>query len=234
MLIFKLIVGLVINMAIFGGLLFLPAGTWEWRRAWVFLGTVFVSYVAMAVYVFPGREDLLNERFKPPIQKGQPLADKVIVILFIVTFLGSIVFIPLDIFRLHLMDKPGTLVSFFGLVLFVAGWWIICFAFKENSFAAPVVKHQKQQTVADTGSLRLGATSDVRGRCPPSHRHAPVVGIVRSRFAGERSNRDARSADPGRRAVSQTRIEGLRRLYRESPVSPDPISLVSFAEWWRL
>ena len=146
MLIFKLIVGLVINMAIFGGLLFVPAGTWEWRRAWVFLGTVFVSYVAMAVYVFPCREDLLNERFKPPIQKGQPLADKVIVILFIVTFLGLIVFIPLDVFRLHLMDKPGMLVSSFGLVLFVAGWWIICFAFKENSFAAPVVKHQKQQT----------------------------------------------------------------------------------------
>src|SRR5439155_1564709 len=84
MLLFKLIVGLVINIAVFGGLLFVPAGTWEWRRAWVFLGTVFVSYVAMAVYVFPGREDLLNERFKPPIQKGQPLADKVIVILFIV------------------------------------------------------------------------------------------------------------------------------------------------------
>ena len=155
MLIFKLIVGLVINVAIFGGLLFLPAGTLEWRRAWVFLGTVFVSYVAMAVYVFPGREDLLNERFKPPIQKGQPPADKVIVILFIVTFLGLIVFIPLDVFRLHLMDKPGTLVSFFGLVLFVAGWWIICFAFKENSFAAPVVKHQKQQTVADTGVYGL-------------------------------------------------------------------------------
>src|SRR5438445_10197748 len=155
MLIFKLIVGLVINMAIFGGLLFVPAGTWEWRRAWVFLGTVFVSYVAMAVYVFPGREDLFNERFKPPIQKGQPLADKVIVIVFIVTFLGLIVFIQLDVFRLHLMDKPGTLVSSFGLVLFVAGWWIICFAFKENSFAAPVVKHQRQQTVADTGVYGL-------------------------------------------------------------------------------
>src|SRR5881398_3303202 len=153
--IFKLIVGLVINIAVFGGLLFLPAGTWEWRRAWVFLGTVFVSYVAMAVYVFPGREDLLNERFKPPIQKGQPPADKVIVILFIVTFLGLIVFIPLDVFRLHLMDKPGMLVSSFGLLLFVAGWWIICFAFKENSFAAPVVKHQKQQTVADTGVYGL-------------------------------------------------------------------------------
>src|SRR5205809_6107210 len=155
MLILKLIVGLVINIAVFGGLLFLPAGTLEWRRVWLFLGVVFVSYVTMAISIFPGKENLLNERFKPPIQKGQPPADKVIVILFIVTFLGLIVFIPLDVFRLHLMDKPGTLVSSFGLLLFVAGWWIICFAFKENSFAAPVVKHQRQQTVADTGVYGL-------------------------------------------------------------------------------
>ena len=153
MFIFKLISGLIINMAIFGGLLFLPAGTWHWWRAWVFLGVVFVCYVAMAISIFPGKEDLLNERFKPPIQRGQPFADKIILILFIVTFLCLIVFIPLDVFRYHLLPKPRKLVSSLGLVLFVTGWWIISFAFKENSFAAPVVKHQKerQQTVIDTG-----------------------------------------------------------------------------------
>jgi protein-S-isoprenylcysteine O-methyltransferase Ste14 len=33
------------------------------------------------------------------------------------------------------------------------GWWIISLSFKENAFAAPVVKHQKErhQTVIDTG-----------------------------------------------------------------------------------
>ncbi len=153
MLIFRLIAGLIINMAIFGTLLFLPAGTLEWWRAWVFLGVVFVCYVVMAISIFPGREDLLNERFKPPIQKGQPFADKIILILFIFAFLGLTVFIPLDVFRLHLLPNPGTLVSSLGLALFVAGWWIISFAMKENSFAVLVVKHQeeRQQTVVATG-----------------------------------------------------------------------------------
>ena len=34
-----------------------------------------------------------------------------------------------------------------------AGWWIISLVFKENAFAAPVVKHQEErhQTVIDTG-----------------------------------------------------------------------------------
>lgn len=51
------------------------------------------------------------------------------------------------------MGEPGTLVSSLGLLLVVAGWWIIALSFKENAFAALVVKHQeeRQQTVIDTG-----------------------------------------------------------------------------------
>ncbi len=153
MFIFKLIVSIILNMAIFGGLLLLPAGTLEWWRAWVFIGVVFIATVATMVSIFPGNEDLLDERFKPPIQKGQPLADKIVTVLLIAAFVSVIVFIPLDVFRFHLMGKPGTFVSSLGLVLFVAGWWIISLALKENAFAAPVVKHQaeRHQTVIDTG-----------------------------------------------------------------------------------
>jgi protein-S-isoprenylcysteine O-methyltransferase Ste14 len=57
------------------------------------------------------------------------------------------------VFRFHLIAKPGTLASASGLVLFVAGWWIMTLALRENAFAAPVVKHQeaRQQTVIDSG-----------------------------------------------------------------------------------
>ncbi len=149
----KVVVGVIYNLLIFGGLLFLPAGTFNWSRAWIFLGVVLISGIATMVIVFPGREDLLNERFKPPVQKGQPLADKVIVLLLIASFLGLIAFIPLDVFRFHLMGKPGIFVSTLGLILFIAGWWIVSLVFKENAFAAPVVKHQEErgQKVIDTG-----------------------------------------------------------------------------------
>jgi protein-S-isoprenylcysteine O-methyltransferase Ste14 len=151
--IFTLIGGVVFNVAIFGGLLFLPAGTLDWWRAWVFLGVVFVGTVASTVSVFRVNKDLLEERFKPPIQQGQPLADKIVVVMLIATFVSVIVFIPLDVFRWHLMAKPGTLASSVGLVLFVVGWWIMTLALRENAFAVPVVKHQaeRQQTVVDSG-----------------------------------------------------------------------------------
>jgi hypothetical protein len=63
------------NVAIYGGLLFLPAGTLNWWRAWLFLGVVFIGTTATLLGVFRNRQDLLNERLRPPIQKGQPLAD---------------------------------------------------------------------------------------------------------------------------------------------------------------
>jgi protein-S-isoprenylcysteine O-methyltransferase Ste14 len=150
---FKLILGVLFNVAIFGCSLFLPAGTLDWWRAWVFLGVVFVGAVASTVILFRANKGLLQERFKPPVQKGQPLADKIVVLLLIASFVGLIIFIPLDVFRLHLIAKPGTLASFFGLVLFIAGWWIMTLALRENAFAAPVVRHQeeRQQTVIDSG-----------------------------------------------------------------------------------
>jgi hypothetical protein len=94
MFILKVIVSLILNVAIFDGRLFVPAGTVQWWCAWVFIGVVVVGTVAIMVSVFAGHEDLLNESFKPPIQPGQPLADKIVVLVFLATFVGVIVVIP--------------------------------------------------------------------------------------------------------------------------------------------
>ena len=87
------------------------------------------------------------------IQKGQPLWDRVLIILLVVSYMGQIVFIPLDVFRFHLVAKPGVLVSFLGLALYIAGWWIMTLAMTVNPFAVPVVRLQKErhQRVIDSG-----------------------------------------------------------------------------------
>jgi protein-S-isoprenylcysteine O-methyltransferase Ste14 len=148
----KLIYGVAMQAAIFGLLLFVPAGTLHWPQAWVFIaGTVFGTVATM--FYLRDQEDLINERLKGPLQKGQPRSDKIVLSLFLATFGALIAFIPLDVFRLHLMAHPGTAVSVAGLVLIATGWWLIALALHENSFAAPVVKYQAQrsQHVIDTG-----------------------------------------------------------------------------------
>jgi protein-S-isoprenylcysteine O-methyltransferase Ste14 len=149
----KVIAGVVFNVALYALLLFVPAGTLHWWRAWVFLA-VTVAVMAAAVFsILPDNADLFSQRAKGVIQKGQPLWDRVLVILLIVSYVGQIVFIPLDVFRFHLVPKPSGLVSLFGLAIYVAGWWIITLAMKVNPFAVPVVRLQEErrQRVIDTG-----------------------------------------------------------------------------------
>lgn len=149
----KIIAGVVLAVLCFALPLFLPAGTLDWPRAWVFLGVVLVATVASTAVVYRASPGLMEERFKPPVQKGQPLADRIVVSLLLVEFFGLMVFIPLDVFGLHLMPRSGPIASASGLVLFIVGWWIMTLAMRENAFAAPVVKYQEErhQRVIDTG-----------------------------------------------------------------------------------
>jgi len=149
----KVIAGVVFNVAFYALLLFVPAGTLHWWRAWVFLA-VTVAEMALAIFsILPDNADLFSQRAKGIIQKGQPLWDRVLVILLVVSYVGQIVFIPLDVFRFHLEPKASGLVSFLGLALYVAGWWIMILAMKVNPFAVPVVRLQEErhQRVIDTG-----------------------------------------------------------------------------------
>jgi protein-S-isoprenylcysteine O-methyltransferase Ste14 len=149
----RLILGVAWNTLTYGLVLFAPAGRLDWWRAWVFLGVLAVSTIVTTVGVMRTRPGLLNERYKGLIQKGQPWIDRVLVLTFVAAYLGSMVFIPLDVFQFHLLPKPSVWVSSFGLVLVVVGWVIISLVFRENAFAAPVVRHQteREHKVVDTG-----------------------------------------------------------------------------------
>jgi protein-S-isoprenylcysteine O-methyltransferase Ste14 len=149
----KVIAGVAFNVVLYALLLFVPAGTLHWWRAWVFLAVTVAVMAAASFSILPDNSDLFSQRAKGVIQKGQPLWDRVLAILLVVSYAGQIVFISLDVFRFHLVPKPGGLVSFLGLALYVAGWWIMTLAMKVNPFAVPVVRLQEErhQRVIDTG-----------------------------------------------------------------------------------
>jgi protein-S-isoprenylcysteine O-methyltransferase Ste14 len=154
MLFVKRIFGVLFNTGFFGLLLFPEARTLHWRRAWIFLG---VNLIAASVSVFSASESLLNERYKPAVQKGQPVADSILLLTFILSFCADVVFIPEDVFRLHLLPRPGPGVCALGLALFIASWWLLTYAMLNNPFAAVVVRLQTErgQHVIDAGPYRL-------------------------------------------------------------------------------
>jgi protein-S-isoprenylcysteine O-methyltransferase Ste14 len=149
----RAVVGVVYVVVIYGALLFLPAWTLAWPRAWLFLGLVAVAAAGSIIGVTRANPDLIGERMKAPIQKGQPVSDRVVLLLFVATYFGQTACVPLDVFRFHLLGGPGPAGATLGFILFFAGWWLVYRAQRENAFASAVVRHQAErgQTVVDTG-----------------------------------------------------------------------------------
>jgi protein-S-isoprenylcysteine O-methyltransferase Ste14 len=142
--------GIVVNFLIFSLALFLPAWTFDWPHAWILLGIMFVGQIA-SLLILP--EDLIAERMKGPMQKGQPRIDKFLVIVFMLSYCAAIVLVPFDVFHFHFLPSPPLVVSVVGLLLFGLGWWIIICALLANRYASVVVRLQSDrgQHLIDTG-----------------------------------------------------------------------------------
>ncbi|MFK4506190.1 isoprenylcysteine carboxylmethyltransferase family protein [Bradyrhizobium daqingense] len=134
-----------------GALLFASAGTLHWPSAWVFLVTSALLGPLCGWWLHRIDPALLAERLRPVLQKDQPAADKMFMIVFVVAMLAWLVAMGLDR-RAHFSEMPVAL-QVFGLVLFLASTLFTMWVFRENSFAAPVVKLQAEraQRVISTG-----------------------------------------------------------------------------------
>jgi protein-S-isoprenylcysteine O-methyltransferase Ste14 len=151
----RLIVQTFVWYGAMGLMLFLAAGTADWRAGWLFLAQMIVISLGGGLWLARHDPGLIAERLKPPIQKDQPAADKFLIIVIILAFLGAHVLMALDAVRFGWSSAPSWVQAIGELILLVALW--ISFAtLRENSFAAPVVKIQQDrgQTVIATGPYR--------------------------------------------------------------------------------
>ena len=147
-----------------------------------------------SIYAMP--DDLLDERYKPPLQKGQHLIDKVTLISFLLPFTATVILIPVDAFRVHFLPPPGLIPAFSGLLLFAAGWSILARAFVENSYAAPVVKLQTErgQHLIDTGPYRIVRHPMYSGFLPT--RHDSMARLLRQHNSCPHPNLPSGAAHP--------------------------------------
>jgi protein-S-isoprenylcysteine O-methyltransferase Ste14 len=95
----------------------------------------------------------LEARLEPAINKKQPVADRFATAMIGVAVAGWMIFIPFDVFRLHLLARPSYGVSLVGAAVGFAGFTIIVAALYQNAFATPVVRDQSERghTLVDTG-----------------------------------------------------------------------------------
>ena len=111
--------------------------------------------LAMVLWLAREEPELLAERMSSPIQRGQPLWDKVFVAAVVLLFLAWLIVMPLDAVRFGWSEVPGWL-QFLGALGLVLSFYIMFLAFRENAYLAVVVKLQEErgQSVVSTGPYR--------------------------------------------------------------------------------
>ncbi len=133
---------------------FWPAGTWNYPAAWVLMSEMLIGGLAITVWLARADPSLLRERMGSPLQRGQEAWDRVFLILLMAAFTAWLAFSAWDASQQDFLAVPVWLQAI-GAVAVAAYMWGAWRTFRENSFAAPVVKLQAGQKTIDTGPYAI-------------------------------------------------------------------------------
>lgn len=131
-----------------------PAGRLDYPAGWVLIAMFALGSAAMILWLARRDPKLLRERMSLPVQREQKPWDRIWLTLFMI---GFCIWLPLsswDAARTGFTVVPLWLQisgAAFILAEGVGIWW----TFRENSFAAPVVKLQEGQRTIDTGPYAI-------------------------------------------------------------------------------
>src|SRR5689334_12478698 len=147
------LIGALFQLLLFPIILFGLAGDLRWTEGWVFSALFLAMCYGTLVYLYFHDPALLKERFGSPFQEAQKRWDKILLSLFFVEFIVWWAIMPLDARRFGWSPAFPFWIKALGTLLLVTAIYIVFEALRENTFAAPVVKMQKErgQKVISTG-----------------------------------------------------------------------------------
>lgn len=125
-------------------LTFIPAGTLAWPAGWIFLLEFGLAGFLMTRWMLRHNPELLAERMAPLIQRDQKTWDKVLLSALILLWCVWFAVMGLDAVRYGWSHVPLWL-QVLGAVAIPLSMYIIFLTVQANTFAAPVVKIQKER-----------------------------------------------------------------------------------------
>jgi protein-S-isoprenylcysteine O-methyltransferase Ste14 len=141
---------LAAGMAVIGGLLLWPAGTFNYPQAWIYLAVLFVPVLLLGGYLYWKDPELLERRMRTgETENPQKRVIGVFVVLLLVLYL-----VPGFDHRYGWSQVPMWL-SLFADVVILAGYVLFILTIRENRFASRIIEVQQGQSVVTTGPYAL-------------------------------------------------------------------------------
>lgn len=152
-LIIQSIAGLVFLILVLAVALYLPAGTFEYWQAWVFLAVFFVSVLAITLYLAVKDPQLLQRRVTAGPGAEKEKKQNVIQSIAQVAFIAIFIVPALD-HRLHWSQVPAWIVIA-GDALVVLGLFFVFLVFRENSYTSGIIAVEAEQKLVSTGPYAI-------------------------------------------------------------------------------
>jgi protein-S-isoprenylcysteine O-methyltransferase Ste14 len=148
----KALVSGLIGLVVFGFLLFVAAGTFNYWQAWVFLVMILATWIP-SIYLLRANHTLLQRRMR-----GGPVAEtrtvqKVVIAVWYLSMAAMFVVSALD-HRFGWSPVPMA-ICLVGDVLVAVGLGVAMLVVSQNSYAAATVRVEAGQEVVSTGLYAL-------------------------------------------------------------------------------
>ena len=149
----KVLVTVLVQLVVVAVMLFLPAGTFNYWQAWVFLVVVAVLAWIPSIYLLRANPVALQNRMRGGPTAESRMAQKLVIAGLYLSLAAMVVVSVLD-HRFGWSPVP-TAICLVGDVLVAVGLGVVAVVIIQNSYAAATVRVEADQQVVSTGLYGL-------------------------------------------------------------------------------
>ena len=134
------------GLLLVSGLLFIPAGTWNYPQGWLLIGILFVPMFIAGLVMMKKNPELLKKRLNVREEKTE---QRQVILLSGIMFLAAFISAGFS-YRYKWLMLPAA-VSIPAAIVFLAAYALYAEVLRENTYLSRTVEVQENQKVIDTG-----------------------------------------------------------------------------------
>lgn len=143
---FEAIFKFLLGVGLIGALIFVPAGTFNYIKGWIFMGVLFIPMFIVGIILMIKNPMLLASRLSAKEkQKEQGVIIKLSGLMFIVGFILA----GLD-YRFKWIELPDIIVCI-SIVIFLLSYVMFAVVLKQNTYLSRTIKVEEGQKVISSG-----------------------------------------------------------------------------------
>jgi protein-S-isoprenylcysteine O-methyltransferase Ste14 len=146
----KVFTRILVFIALMLVMFFVPAGTFSYWEAWVYLTVILVFMFSFLIYILKNDPELMERRMRT---KEKETKQKLIVRLLFLCFLFTFLLPGFDK-RFEWSHVPVEAVIFADIIVLL-GYSMIFLAMRENSYASRIIEVEKGQKIISSGPYAI-------------------------------------------------------------------------------